>query len=301
MEIKILLFIMMSSLVAKERVFNSFAILVASFNNAKWCEKNLESIVNQDYKKYQIIYIDDCSPDNTGILVEKWLNKKKINYKTLTIHYNENLDLLSVNQYIEYLSSLIRISRKDCQFLLIRNVERKLALHNLVMAIYACEDSEIIVEVDGDDFLAHPNVLSKLNKIYNFPNIWLTYGQFRNLSDGKKCAWNRKIPRNVLVSRSIRKYPHLPTHLRTFYAGLFKKIKLEDLVFEGTFYKMTWDVAFMLPMVEMAGNKVRYISESLLIYNDLNDINDHKVDGKYQLNLSKLIRKRPQYALVEKL
>jgi len=278
-----------------------FVVLVASYNNSKWYKENLKSILDQSYRQYRIVYVDDYSSDKTANLVETFLKERKVNYNKLTIHYNDNLDLLSTSQYVSFLSTLIKAKQKNCKFLLVRNEQRKFALHNLIMAIYACGDREIVVEVDGDDFLAHSNVLKKLNDVYNIRNVWLTYGQFKNLSNGRRCSWNMKIPDSVVVARSIRKYPHLPTHLRTFYAGLFKKIKLEDLVFEGGFYKMTWDVAFMLPMIEIAADKFHYISEPLLIYNDLNDINDHKVDGKLQMNLSKLIRRQPRYESAEKL
>jgi hypothetical protein len=33
--------------------------------------------------------------------------------------------------------------------------------------------------------------------------------------------------------------------------GLFKKIKKEDLLYEGEFVLMSWDIAMMFPMLEM--------------------------------------------------
>ena len=53
----------------------------------------------------------------------------------------------------------------------------------------------------------------------------------------------------------FRDYVHMPTHLRTFYAWLFKKINLEDLLLDGEFFKMTGDQAILYPMIEMAGER----------------------------------------------
>jgi hypothetical protein len=52
----------------------------------------------------------------------------------------------------------------------------------------------------------------------------------------------------------------------------------------------------MLPMLEMASFKhYKFIPEILLIYNDLNPINDHKVDMDLVNKLSSEIRNRKKY------
>jgi hypothetical protein len=48
----------------------------------------------------------------------------------------------------------------------------------------------------------------------------------------------------------FRKVNEIPSHLRTFYAWLFKKIK-KELCYQGTFASMTGDIAMMLPMIKM--------------------------------------------------
>ena len=44
---------------------HEFVVVVSSFNNDAYFERNLNSIFSQDYKNYHVIYIDDCSTDNT--------------------------------------------------------------------------------------------------------------------------------------------------------------------------------------------------------------------------------------------
>jgi hypothetical protein len=60
-------------------------------------------------------------------------------------------------------------------------------------------------------------------------------------------------------------------------------------MYQGKFYQMTWDKAMMIPMIEMAGERYKYIPEVLYVYNNSNPINDHKVDSSLQTNLRLLI------------
>lgn len=47
-------------------------IIVPNYNNEKWIEKCLKSIINQTYRNYQIIVIDDCSTDNSIDIATKY-------------------------------------------------------------------------------------------------------------------------------------------------------------------------------------------------------------------------------------
>ena len=92
----------------------------------------------------------------------------------------------------------------------------------------------------------------------------------------------------------------LPSHLRTFYAWIFKKIALEDLLYEGKFFTMTGDMAIMLPILEMAGERHLFISEPIYIYNMTNPINHGKVNAELQRALDRYIRSMPPYQRLEK-
>src|SRR5258708_6051747 len=51
----------------------AMAIVIPSYNNEKWYEKNLQTVLNQQYSNYRILYVNDCSTDDTGNLVEQYL------------------------------------------------------------------------------------------------------------------------------------------------------------------------------------------------------------------------------------
>lgn len=240
-------------------------VIIPSYNNATWYKKNLESVLSQNYSNYRIIYINDASTDDTGNLVQS---------------------------YIE------RYGRNNLNFQLIQNILNIGALENLYKAIYTCDDNEIIVTLDGDDWLAHNDVLKTLNKVYTTKNVLLTYGQYIRYPD-YVLGHNMKIPSDVVEQNTFRDFSaeHLPiSHVRTFYAWLFKKIIKKDLQDANRrFFQMTWDAAMMFPMIEMAGRRFAFIPDILYVYNTANPINDHKISRQKQLELYKKIRAKPRY------
>lgn len=241
-----------------------FVIIIPSYKNKNWHKRNLNSVFSQQYRNYRVIYIDDCSPDNTGQLV---------------------------NEYVKLLNMENKIT-------VIINAERNGALANIYKAAHLCQPHEIIVNLDGDDWLAHPFVLNHLNAIYQDSNVWLTYGQFQWWPK-KVPGFCHAVPPHILEEGRIRDYGWVTTALRTYYAGLYQKIKTEDLLYNDTFFPMAWDLAIMFPMVEMAGTHCKFVDEILYIYNNESSLNDHKVNGNQQVNLGNVIRERSRYSKID--
>ncbi len=240
----------------------SFVIVIPSYNNSKYIEKNLQSVFCQNYENYRVIYINDNSRDDTLEKAKTLLTKFDKNNRATLIHNPKNLG----------------------------------ALTNIYNAVHSCHDHEIVILLDGDDYLAHENVLNTLNQAYADSNIWLTYGNYLDYPSFKQdpqiC---KKLPEKVTKTRSFRKTAWATTHLRTFYAGLFKEIKLEDLFYRGRPYSMGWDLAIMLPMLEMGSNHIGYIDDVLYLYNRDNPISDHKVNIAFQRRCSEHICSKSVY------
>ena len=244
-------------------------IITPSYNNKDWWEWNLNSLINQDYHNYYILITDDCSTDGTGQAIENYIKENRLENK---VH-------------------------------LTRNKERRGALHNLYYMIHSCPDEAIMVTVDGDDTLPDAEVLSRLNEIYSSQDIWLTYGQFIEYPSGTK-GWCTPMPEHIVKNNAFREYPHLPSHLRTFYAWLFKSIKLEDMLDrKGDFYSMTWDYVIMLPMIEMASERHLCIQDQIMyVYNNANSISDHRISRQLQAYIAQIVRAKKRYCrLPEKL
>jgi len=243
-----------------------YVIITPSYNNIKWWRKNLDQSLSKKYKDYRIIFIDDCSPDGTGIEVNKYVNDLKAKNKL-----NIRIDI--------YLN----------------NINRR-ALNNLYRAIHSCNDNDIVVLVDGDDWLAQDNVFQRLDTEYKKNKKWLTYGHYTqypsgNLGGGRE--YNNEI--------SPRRQDFRATHLKSFYAGLFKQIKLTDLLDRNDkLYFMAWDVAFMLPMLEMCGlDKYTFIEDILYKYNCANQASDMYQNSHLQLEIAKTIKLKNPYKEID--
>jgi len=238
-------------------------VIIPSYNNDQWIVENLDSVRFQCYDNFEIIYINDNSKDRTGSLAKRYQDVYKLENK-LTI---------------------------------VDNKTRVGALANLYKAIHTCENDTIIVTLDGDDWLSHPYVLKIINSVYQDPNIWMTYGSYKSLPECKK-GFCKRFSDNIIKHNLYRKTSLPISHLRTFYAGLFKLIKFEDLLYKGEFYQMAWDKTIMAPMIEMAGPHHKFIEDTLYHYNNANPINDHRVDKQYQTDLSKHVLAKKPYKRV---
>ncbi len=239
-------------------------VLTTSYNNKNWVKKNITSILRQNYSNYRLIYIDDASQDGTADALENFM---------------ENIP-------------------KKIEVQIIRNKNRAGALANIYHAIHdLCADNEIVISLDGDDWFYDNQVLQRINLAYNSAEVWLTHGtmiEFPSYHTG----WSIPIPALIVKSNTFRSY-RCPSHLRTFYAWLFKKIQKEDLLYEGVFFPMTWDQAMMFPMIEMAGERHAFIPSKTYVYNMSNPINDNKVDPQFQRDLEAYIRAKTPYARLE--
>ncbi len=240
---------MHSSALAEVLLERPIVVVIPSYNNKEWYRRNLDSVTMQNYCNFHVIYIDDCSTDGTGDLVQEYIREN---------HLEE-------------------------QFTFLQNEKNRGALANHYMAIWMCEPSDIIVNLDGDDWLAHEEVFQTLNEVYSDPNVWMTYGQYMTYPEGTK-GHCYALPHEVIQRSGFRQYPWVTSHLRSFYAGLFQKIKVDDLHYEGQFYPVACDLAMMLPMLEMSGWHSRFVPDVLYVYNQGSPLNDFALRRELQFN-----------------
>lgn len=243
---------------------NNFAVIVPVYNAEKWIDRCIESILTQDYLNYKLYIIDDHSTDSTYDIIK------------------------SYNVYCK------------------RNSKRIGALANIVHGIKQFNKNDIIITIDGDDYLSNDQVFSYLNEVYK-KDVWLTYGSLiplsrrysgtcQSLSHTHTVDESGKWVDNYLTPMTYRQSGvWVTSHLRTFRKWLWDNIKDEDLRDENGYYQTAWDMAFMYPMIEMAGKHIFYIEKILYIYNDLNPNCDGTVDPELQIRTGKSIQNKPIY------
>ena len=237
-----------------------FKIIIPAYNAEEWIDRTIKSVKDQKYSNFECIIVDDISPDSTWEKIESFAT--------------------------------------DSFFTNIKNTEKKYALKNINDVIDSCSASpdDVIVILDGDDWFATDYTLSKLNDYYSNDDIFMTYGSFVRFPDGLIGHEASEYSDSVVNEGAFRKDTWRASHLKTFKNFIWQKIAKEDLKNdEGEFYETAYDQAIMLPLLEMAGTRSKYIPEILCVYNigNPNAVRKTRMQKQYQTMLN--IRKKSPY------
>ena len=228
----------------------------------------------------------------TSYNCEKYIEKSLLSimsqrFKDFTCYITDDL---STDNTIEVIKKTIA---GDDRFILIENFNKMYQPGNYDQVIRwrAINGDEICVEVDGDDWLPNSNVLGLINETYDDKDVWMTSGSFK-YSTG---ANGFSVPPSSFDK--IRNQNFTLSHLRTWKAWLWNKIKEEDLRdSEGNYWSVAGDLSFMFPMFEMSGEKhYRHIPSITYIYNENNPLNDHKVNMPKVNSIVNIIRNKTPY------
>lgn len=202
---------------------NKFVIICPSYNNEKWVETHISSILDQTYTNWEVIYIDDDSSDNTW----KAVNSRVAN---------------------------------NPKFHLIKNSENKGAAYNYNEYFDTIEISneDILIHLDGDDWLATSTVLSDLNDLYVKEDLWMSYGYYVTYRNNNDIEYN-PFPQNTEYSEFVHTYSKYRTdhwrasHMRTYKWFLYKNIDKADLKskIDGKYFWHASDLSWAYPCLEM--------------------------------------------------
>ena len=234
-------------------------ILTGFYNAEKYVERSILSIMSQTFQDFKCYITHDMSTDNS----------------------------------VNIIKNLIK---NDDRFILVEKYEKKLYqagnFDKTIRYNSNISDNELLIEVDGDDWLPNSSVFSRINEIYKDPNVWIANGSF-NYSNGQKGFSSPQT--NFENLRSSR---FTASHIRTWRAFLWRNIKEEDLKDEfGNYWQWSGDLCFMFPMLEMSGPEhYRFMSDINYIYNGENPINEHKVDIKMVTEHANKIRNKKPYS-----
>lgn len=239
---------------------NKFIIISTVYNKEKWIAFNVNSIKQQSYKNFTAAYAYDVSEDKTI-----WELYKSISLDE-RFHIIQNED-------------------KGSQISNFMYCYKKLKDRNLI------NPDDIIVEVDADDWLLHPFVFDYLNKAYQDPNVWMTYGHYIEYPSGNTGG---HFHMHLRDDNDVRNHPFAYSHLKTYKSWLFDKVPegyLKDPR-TGKYWKTTADFAMCMPMVEMAGkDRIVRFDQPVYVYNTSDDLgSESKTNLAAQKEAESIIR-----------
>ena len=232
--------------------------VVCVWNAEKYIKNCIRTLKSQQDRDFKVFIIDDVSTDNT----------------------------------VEITKSLIV---DDNRFNLIINTEKKFKLKNLDELIPTFDDDDIVIELDGDDFLLNSDVVYDIRKIYSEGDVWLTNGSFMYSSGNE--GFSSKCNPNT-----IRKDVFRFSHLRTWKTFLWKAIPKDYLRDDnGEYFISAADVAYTFSLLELAGEEnYRFLPKLYYVYNEQSPYNDHKPGSatggghQEQDRCSNIIRNKPK-------
>ncbi len=242
---------------------NRFIIIIGSYNNARWVDSNLDSVLAQDYQNYMVRYFDDASTDNTGRLASEKVGDNP-RFKVESV--------MSRKYKTWFFSQLTDI-----------------------------QDNDILVFLDGDDMFYAENVLSYLNEVYNKSGCWMTYGGMLVWMGDEKIVepfpQNSTIPAEVIDGKLYRKDTWRTSHLKTMRGFLWKSFDKGDLCPNGTYMVGPDDLAIMFGMLELCPpEKVYRVTEPIYLYNHSDENGGSRAHTEQiKLNYEGLVRSRKPY------
>lgn len=216
----------------------------------------LDSVENQRYPKKAICHlvIDDHSTDGTDNVIRRWCER----------HPGHTVEFVARS-------------------------ERRGGTWNTLDGIRKAEPQSIVIELNGDDQLPDPGVFAFLNKVYQDPEVWMTYNTQRE-STGV-IPFQLSPPRAVRRARSYRDHPWATSHLHTFRRALFDHVPEEIMIDPdtGEYWESADDIALYLWMLELAGKHARHLWRITYIYN-FHEQTEYLLDRHGQLARESRIR-----------
>lgn len=192
-------------------------VVVTSYNNEDWTETNLDSILNQTYSNYEVLFVDDASIDNTFEIVKQLAGT---NEKFRLIKHQHNKS--KAYTFTEHLPKFVN-------------------------------DDDVILFVDGDDWISYHDVFEKVARYYVEHKSWVAYSKFIHYPTLTETqVHGQPYPENITRFNLYRKYAFIASHLKTMKGFLLKNIKQEDFIMNNEFVRFADDVALMSAALEMA-------------------------------------------------
>lgn len=245
-----------------------FEVIVPFYNSKEYLARCAASIAAQRYTNAHVTFINDASTDATPREIDDIIAEQFLAYK------NPGLSFTIVH-------NKTRVGALQNQLDIIRRTER-------------CYGEDFIILIDGDDCLAPDNtIFQQYNaKIQNNEGDFF-YGSMWSMADNIPLI-AQEYPISVKANKTYKdhaamfpwKMPY--THLRVFDATLVPEIDDQFLDDDGNVFMAGGDAALFYATIKNAINP-RAVTDIVYYYNDMNPLNDYKVNGDEQTRNSNKI------------
>lgn len=214
-------------------VERSFVFVLPFMGKGSLKEQTLASIFSQKYENFRVILIDASGEKDA----------------------------------LQPIYHLAHRFNKEHLISVVPNYSKIQIIDSFYSAIHSCRDDEIVIQIDSHDWLAHENVVERINQAYFNESVWLTYSQcleYPSLKKGKV----RPYMRQKLRKPKAEKIPWISSPFKTYYAGLFKQIEPDGRFgYKPHRVENNLDL-YMVPMVRMSEKHIRFIDDVLYVHNN---------------------------------
>jgi glycosyltransferase involved in cell wall biosynthesis len=220
---------------------NKFIFIIPFRNVGGFVAECAQSLINQNYKNWEAIFIDDCSSD---------FNKNNIPYDIR----------FSFKQNKQRFGSLYNIH------------------HSIIQM--PIDNEDIICILDGDDKLLNDNSIDYINNLYNDLTL-LTYGQYMRGDKIGHCKQYTKKSFKILRKLNFRASHMKTFKYKLYKQVIAQDPLLECYKdWNGDWYTSACDVALMTPMLEIAGfDNIKFNNRPIYYYR-VHDGNHHDLKGQ---------------------
>lgn len=205
------------------------SVIIPNYNHAKFLDQRIQSVLSQTYQNFEVIILDDCSPDNgaSQAIIEKYRKNHHISH----IVYNDSNSGSTFKQWLKGIS---------------------------------LSSGEVVWIAESDDF-CEPNYLEVLIDAYlKEPNTVLAYSNLIVVnSDGIPFHHQQKDSRNLLLTGNdyLKKYLLLYNTIKNASCAIFSKKAAMQVSSEFLQYPGAGDYLFWVEIA--AQGNVVIVNKSL--------------------------------------